>query len=398
MNLGFPLGGPVNLYKGSDRISGLTQSDIRSMTIECIRYSGINLGQGLCETDTPEVITQAAQQALARKESNLYSSPEGVRPLRQKISKKLQEQNGIIADVDTEIVVTHGATGGYAATLLALLNPGDGILLFQPYYGYHVNTALLAQLQPQFVPFRKDLKITEADLKAALKPNTRAIVVCTPNNPSGKMITAPEVETIAKFAKENDLLVITDEMYEYFRYEDRQHISPASHADIWPRSVSLLGLSKTFSITGWRLGYLAAPQPLAEKIRLANDLFYVCATTPLQHAVTQGFDLPESHFESLRKEFQRKRDQLCEAMLAVGFEPIIPEGAYYILAGIGKFQAPDSRTFAMSFLESTKVAMIPGRAFFNDKIGEEYVRANFALQDEKLDEACKRIRAFKGGF
>lgn len=388
----------MNLYKGSDRISGLTQSDIRSMTIDCIRYGGINLGQGLCETDTPNVITRAAHDALAKKESNLYSSPEGVRPLRQKIAEKLSAQNGIAANPDDEVIVTHGATGGYAATLMALLNPGDGIMLFQPYYGYHVNTAVLAQLQPQFVAFRPDLEITASDLNAARKPNTRAIVVCTPNNPSGKMITAAEVEIIAKFAKENDLLVITDEMYEYFRYENRDHISPAAHADIWPRSVSLMGLSKTFSITGWRLGYLAAPQALTEKIRLANDLFYVCATTPLQHAVTKGFDLPNSHFESLRREFQEKRDRLCEAMQIAGFQPIIPEGAYYVLAGIENFNAPDSKTFAMSLLESTKVAMIPGRAFFNDKVGEKYVRANFALEDDKLNEACKRIRAFKGGF
>ncbi len=389
----------MSFSEGSQRISGLTQSDIRSMTIECVKQGGINLGQGLCETATPQAVLDAAQKAIPNKDCNLYSAPEGISKLRKKISEKLERKNKISADPDSEIMVTHGATGGFAATLLALLNPGDGILLFQPYYGYHVNTALLAQLEPQFIPFKNpEHKLTTEDIENSIQKNTRAIVVCTPSNPIGKMFTLEEIQVIADVAEKHDLLVITDEMYEYFNYEGRIHHSPAANEKIWPRSVSLMGLSKTFSITGWRLGYLAAPQKMAEKIRIANDLFYVCATTPLQHAIAEGFDLPEAHFEKLRSDFTRKRDQLCASLEKAGFQPIVPQGAYYVMAGIEKFGAPDSKTFAMNLLESAKVAVIPGRAFFNDEVGESYVRANFALEDEKLTEACKRIEAYKGAF
>jgi aminotransferase len=212
------------------------------------------------------------------------------------------------------------------------------------------------------------------------------------------MWTELEIEDLAKAANKHNLLVITDEMYEYFRYDGREHLSPASHPDLKDRTVTLMGLSKTFSITGWRLGYLAAPKPLAEKIRLANDLFYVCAPTPLQHGVAAGFQLDPEHFKKMQAEFKVKRDKLCDALNDAGMTPYVPEGAYYILANIDSFKAPDSKVFAMSLLESAGVATIPGRAFFSGPEGENYIRANFAVNDEILDEACKRIRKFKGSF
>ena len=182
----------------SERIKGLVQSDIRAMTIECIRKQGINLGQGLCETETPESVIKTAQESLGKKDRNLYSSPEGIAPLRNKIVEKLKRENRITADPQTEIVVTHGATGGYASALMALLDPGDGILFFQPYYGYHVNAAILAQLEAQYVPFTSlDAEVTASVLESAVKPNTKAIVVCTPNNPSGKMWTEKEIGALA---------------------------------------------------------------------------------------------------------------------------------------------------------------------------------------------------------
>lgn len=367
------------------------------MTIECIRQKGINLGQGLCETETPEVVIQAARESIVMKERNLYSSPEGVSALRSKVSEKLQRENQIKADPTTEVIVTHGATGGYASTLMALLDPGDGILFFQPFYGYHVNAAILAELEPQYVPFTGlTTDVTLPMLEAAYKPNTKAIVVCTPNNPSGKMWTENEISALATFAKAKDLLVITDEMYEYFRFDGAKHISPAAHPDIWPRSVNLMGLSKTFSITGWRLGYLSAPKELAEKIRIANDLFYVCAPVPLQYGVAAGFDLPQAHFEKLQTEFKNKRDRLCEALNSAGFKAEPPKGAYYILAETSKFGIKGSKDFATKLLTEVGVAGIPGRAFFKDPVGENYIRFNFALKDDVLDEACRRIRSFKG--
>lgn len=387
------------MFQASKRISGLVQSDIRAMTIECNRIGGINLGQGLCETETPTEVIKAAQAALDTKKKSIYSSPEGVGPLREQIAAKLKRENKIEADQDTEIVVTTGATGGYAATLMAMLNPGDGILIFEPYYGYHVNAALLAEIEPQYIPLESaDEKVTAEQIAKAVKPNTKAIVVCTPNNPSGKMWTSEEIDALAVAAEKHNLLVITDEMYEYFRYDGREHISPASHSSLKDRTVTLMGLSKTFSITGWRLGYLSAPADIAAKIRLANDLFYVCAPTPLQHGVAAGFQLDPSHFTKMQAEFKDKRDRLCEALDAAGMKPWVPEGAYYILADISKFKAPDSKVFAMSLLESAGVATIPGRAFFSGPQGENYIRANFAVNDEVLNKACEQIRNFKGSF
>lgn len=383
----------------SKRIQGLIQSDIRAMTIESIKQKAINLGQGLCETETPEVVLQTARESLLIKGHNLYSSPEGIAPLRQKISKKLAAENGIKTDPTTEIVVTHGATGGYAATLMALLDPGDGILFFQPYYGYHVNAAILSQLEAQYVPFAGlNTLMTEDLIRKAIKPNTKAILVCTPNNPSGKMWTAPELDALEAVAEEFDLLVITDEMYEYFRYEQRPHISPASRPNIWKRSVNLMGLSKTFSITGWRLGYLSAPQNLAEKIRVANDLFYVCAPVPLQYGVAAGFDLPPQHFTEMQKSFELKRNQLCEALDKAGFTIEKPQGAYYILADTSKFGIASSKDFAFKLIDKIKVTGIPGRAFFQGPVGENFIRFNFAVEDSVLDEACNRLSTLKGSL
>lgn len=381
---------------GSQRIDKLVQSDIRAMTFENNRLGGINLGQGLCELETPAEIIRTAQKALEENPKNIYAPAEGVLSLRQAISRKLKEDNGIQANPETEIVVVNGATGGYAATLMALLNPGDGILLFEPFYGYHLNAALLAQLEPHFIPFPgNSLKVDEEAIRAAIRPNSRAIVICTPNNPSGKMWTESELKLIAKIANEKNLLVITDEMYEYFRYDGRQHISPASLPELRDRTVTLMGLSKTFSITGWRLGYVVAPEPIAQKIRLANDLFYVCAPTPLQYGVTAGFNIDKSYFSDLQSEFQIKRDKMCEALTAAGMEPIVPQGAYYVLADISKFGAKDSKAMAMQVLEAVKVTMVPGRSFFSSPIGENYLRAHFAVEDDVLEEACARIRSFK---
>lgn len=384
---------------GSKRIQNLVQSDIRAMTLECNRVGGINLGQGLCELETPRQIIETAQKALGDNPKNIYSPAEGILSLRHKISEKLASENGITANPENEIVVVNGATGGYAATLMALFNPGDGIVIFEPFYGYHLNAALLAEMEPHYVSFTgPELKVTEADILKAIKPNSKAIIICTPNNPSGKMWSQSELEMVGRIAKEKNLLVITDEMYEYFRYEGRKHISPASLPDLKDRTVTLMGLSKTFSITGWRLGYVAAPAAIAQKIRLANDLFYVCAPTPLQYGVEAGFSVDRSYFTNLQTDMQARRDKMCEALDDAGMTPIVPQGAYYVLADISKFGLNDSKRFAMSLLEAAKVATIPGRSFFASASGENYIRAHFAVENDVLDKACQSIRSYKGGF
>lgn len=378
----------------SDRLSGLVQSDIRQMTRECLRVGGINMGQGVCDLPTPPLVRDGAIAAIEGRKS-IYSAPEGVRRLREAIGGKLERDNGITINSDNQIVVTIGATGGYATALMALFNPGDGILIFEPYYGYHVNTAILAGVEPHYCTLTApEFTVTKENILSSLKPNTKAIVVCTPSNPSGKMWTKEEIKIIEEIANEKDLLVITDEIYEYYRYENHEHISPASFEGLKDRTITLMGLSKTFSITGWRLGYVVAPEALAQPISLANDLFYVCAPTPLQYGVAEGFKSPPEYFDQLRAEFAEKRAKFCGALDEAGFTPIVPNGAYYVLADVSRLGLNDSRAAAMEILERGKVASIPGRAFHQSEAGKNIVRFCFAIDDEPLEEACRRLKAF----
>ena len=379
----------------SRRLGGLVQSDIRRMTRECEKVGGINLGQGICDLPTPPLVREGAIAAI-RANRSTYSFPEGDVSLRREIARKLERQNGIRADPATEIVVTVGATGAFAAAVHALLDPGDGILLFEPYYGYHLNAAILAGLEPQFLALEGEgFLLREAALRAALRPNTRAVVVCTPSNPSGKMFDRAELEILARVAREKGLLVITDEIYEHIRYDGREHVSPATVADLRERTVTIMGLSKTFSITGWRLGYAVAPEPLARAITLAHDLFYVCAPTPLQHGATEGFRAPESFFEELASDYARKREAVCAALTASGLAPIVPQGAYYVLANVAGLGFDSARSAATALLAEAGVATIPGTAFFRGAEGERFVRVCYAKEDEVLAEACRRLRTFR---
>lgn len=380
----------------SNRLAGMAQSEIRNMTRECERVGGINLGQGLGDLPTPPVVAEGARQAIADRKST-YSFPEGAAELRSLIAEKLQRDNGLSVDPKSEIVVTIGSSGGFACALMGLLNPGDGIVLMEPYYGYHLNAALLAGMQPQFVTLDPpDFAIQEQRLRAAIRPNTRAIVLCTPSNPSGRMYGEAEFRMIERIVVEHDLLLITDEIYEYIIYDGRRHICPATIGNLRERTVTLMGLSKTFSITGWRMGYAVAPPPLARAITLANDLFYVCAPTPLQHGVAEGFKSPPEFFAKLKSDYQRKRDILCEGLADAGLKPIVPQGAYYVLAEIGHLGFPNAKAAAMSLLEETKVASIPGTAFYQSKTGESLLRFCFAKEDSILRDAAQRIRSFRG--
>ncbi len=377
------------------RLQDLAQSDIRRMTRECERVQGINLGQGICDLPTPQLVREGAIQAI-RENRSTYSFAEGARELREAIARKLRRDNGIAADAATEICVTVGASGAYAAAIHALLDPGDGILLLEPYYGYHLNAARVAGLVPEFLALQPpDFKLDESALARAITPRTRAIVVCTPSNPSGKMFTREELLGLARVAEERDLLVITDEIYEYIRYDGREHISPASLPALCERTVSIMGLSKTFSITGWRLGYAVAPEPLTKAITLVNDLFYVCAPTPLQLGAAAGFDAPASYFRELQSGYQRKREVMCGALNDAGLTPIVPQGAYYVLADCTSLGKATSREAAMDVLERTRVASIPGSAFYRGETGEKLLRFCFAKEDDVLDEACRRLRALR---
>ncbi|MCG8417991.1 MAG: pyridoxal phosphate-dependent aminotransferase [Proteobacteria bacterium] len=363
------------------------------MSRESDRVGAINLGQGICDLPTPPLVANGAKEAIDARMST-YSYPEGTLELRRAIAKKLARDNGIEADPMGEIVVTAGSSGAFAAVCMGLLNPGDGILLMEPYYGYHLSCALVSGLEPQYLTLEPpDFALTEEDLRASIQPNTRAVVVCTPSNPSGKMFSRDEIDIIDRVAADNDLLVITDEIYEYIRYDDRPHLSPATVGNLSSRTVSIMGMSKTYSITGWRLGYAVAPPDMAESMTLVNDVYYVCAPTPLQHAVAKGLEAPLSFYQEQARDYQRKRDMLAEALDAGGLTPIIPQGAYYMLADVSSLGCATAREAAMALLERAKVASIAGSAFYRGKTGESLLRFCYAKEDDILAEACQRLRS-----
>ena len=392
--VGWPVYTTAIMNQISDRLRGLVQSDIRRMSRECERVGGINLGQGICDLPTiPELVEGACDAIRANKAT--YSKFEGIDPLRERIARKIECFNGFKVDPATEIVVTVGSTGGFAAATLATLNAGDEVILFEPYYGYHLNTLRVLGVVPRFVPLcAPDWTIDFDALRAAFGPKTRGIVVCTPSNPCGKVFTRDEMERIGALCREFGAWAYTDEIYEYIVYDGRRHVSMASIESCRDLTITISGFSKTFSVTGWRIGYVAVDARVASSIGLVNDLFYVCAPTPLQWGIARALEIGEAYYADLAADYQKKRDMLAESLAEAGFEPSVPQGAYYMLAQIPD-EFRDDREAAQALLESSRVASVPGSAFFVSEAGKRMLRFCFAKDFASLEEACKRIRAFK---
>ncbi len=373
----------------------IVQSEIRFMSVECERLGGINLAQGICDTDLPLLVADAAVRAI-RKGLNTYTRADGIAQLREAIAVKLASYNGIQANPETEIVVTSGATGALYATGLALLDPGDEVILFEPYYGYHGNTLLSIRAVPVPVPLHvPDWEIDVDRLREAITERTRAIMINTPSNPSGKVFTRAELKAIADLAIEHDLFVFTDEIYEYFLYDGRKHISIAALPGMAERTITISGLSKTFSITGWRIGYLAADAKWIPTIRYFHDLLYVCSPGPLQYGAVAGLvGLGVLFYREMAIEYQQKRDQLCAALADAGLTPSVPHGAYYVLADSRRIPGQTGSAKARHLLASIGVAAVSGAAFFASAGGEDQLRFCFGKSPESLDQACAAIRAF----
>jgi aminotransferase len=375
------------------RLASLVISDIRSMSRACEAVSGINLGQGICDLPTPPPVARGAHEAIDANHV-VYTAPEGIAPLRTAIADKIRRTYGLDFDPVSEVVVTSGATGGFATACLALFDPGDEIILFEPYYGYHLNTVLTLGLTPVLVPTRPPDWAVDIDaLRRAITPKTRGVVVCTPANPSGKVWTTEELDRLAAVIEEHDLIAITDEIYEHIVFDGCAHVPLATRGSARERTVTISGFSKTFAITGWRLGYLTAPPEMARRMTVAHDLLYVCAPTPLQHAAVAGLGMPASYFEELSQSYAKKRDILCTALADVGLTPYLPRGAYYVLADIRRLKASGAKAAAMMLLERTKIASVPGTSFYADPVGETLTRFCFAKEDDVLEEAARRLRA-----
>lgn len=370
------------------------QSEIRAMSVECDRIGGINLAQGICDTALPDVVAKNAVDAI-HDGFNIYTRLDGIQPLREAIAAKLQSYNHLTVDPSSEVLVTSGATGALYASLLALLNPGNEVIVFEPFYGYHVSTLISLRMKPIIVPLAQpDWQFDPDAVRNAVTSNTRAIIVNTPSNPSGKVFGRAELEAIAGLAIEHDLFVFTDEIYEYFLYEGIEHLSLATLPGMRDRTITISGLSKTFSITGWRIGYLAAASRWISAIGYFHDLTYICSPAPLQFGAAAGLrQLADSDFYvDLASAYEAKRDQLCEALGAAGLLPHVPQGAYYVLADAQRIAGANSSERARTLLRATGVAAVPGAAFFRPGLGDHLLRFCFGKRSSDLDEACERLR------
>ncbi|WP_338931465.1 pyridoxal phosphate-dependent aminotransferase [Streptomyces netropsis] len=373
------------------RLDGKQQSTIRAMTERCVAVGGINLGQGLSRTPPPASLldTGAAHFKTA---DHSYSLAQGDPALRKAIARKLTAYNGIDIDPDDGIVATIGASGAYNAVLLAYLNPGDGILLPEPFYGYHRAAAELYGVMPEPIGLTApEFRLTKQALEASASERTRAIVLCTPNNPSGRRLTADEITAVAQFAEERDLLVITDEIYEYIYYTPGRHLSPAAFAPLTHRTITISGLSKTYSIPGWRIGYAAGPGHLIQPVRTAADILSVCAPTPLQQLAVDALELPEAFYTGMRDQYRTQRDRVASAFRSAGLEPNHPEGAYYLLIDCSSLRVQDGFEAAEAILTTAGVATIPGEAFHHNKPPYTYVRACFAVSQEDISRTEKQL-------
>jgi aminotransferase len=376
----------------NQRMAALAHSEIRAMTHACIQAKGLNMAQGVCDTPVPPVVLRAATQAMERGK-NVYSRFDGLPELRQAIAKKLAQYNGIVADPETDVTVSAGATGAFHCACLALLNPGDEVVLFEPYYQYHISALLAVEAVPVMVKMQApDWTFSAAEVERAITPQTKAIIVNSPGNPSGKVFSRQELESIAAIAQQYDVLVFTDEIYEYFLYDGRTHVSLATLPGMANRTITLGGYSKTFSITGWRIGYSVAAAQWAQAIGSMNDLLYVCAPTPLQAGVAAGIhELPDSFYRDLAWDYQRKRDKFCHALAEAGLPPSIPQGAYYVLADASRLPGVTGKERAMFILETIGLAGVPGEAFFSEADGRQFIRFSYAKIDSDIDDACRRL-------
>jgi len=369
------------------------QSEIRAMSVACDQLGGINLAQGVCDTPVPELVQAAAIQAI-HDGHNIYTRLDGIARLRNAIAAKQLRDYGLNYNPENEVLVSSGATGGLHAAAMALLNPGDEVLLFEPFYGYHVSTLRSMRVNPVLVPLTEpDFTLDLDALQAAVTLRTRAILLNTPANPSGKVFSQGEIESIAAVCLAHDLFLITDEIYEYFVYDGHKHIAAATLPGMKERTIVLSGFSKTFSVTGWRLGYATADARWISAMNYFHDLTYVCAPSAFQHGAAAGLEqLPPSFYTQLAADHRNKRTRILAALTAAGLKPTVPAGAYYVLADASALPGQTAAQKARKLLAATGVAAVAGSAFFRPGHGENLLRFCFAKKDHDLDEACTRLR------
>ncbi len=382
----------------SQKVGYFTESVIREMTRQALLHGAVNLSQGFPDFPAPAEIKQAAQDAVAA-DVNQYAITWGAKNLRDAIARQTRLWQGIPVDPETEVTVCCGSTEAMISTLLAVCNTGDEVIVFEPFYENYGPDSILSGAKPCFVKLRPpssadgEWSFDEQELRAAFHSETKAIILNTPNNPTGKVFRRAELELIRDLCVQFNVLAITDEIYEHILYDGAQHISMASLDGMKERTVTINGLSKTYSVTGWRVGWTIAPPAITNAIRKVHDFLTVGAPAPLQEAGAAALSLPPGYYASLAEGYRKRRDKLVPVLAEVGFRCFTPRGAYYVMTDISGFGFPDDLAFTKHLVKEIGVAVVPGSSFYrNPRDGAQQVRFAFCKKDETLEEAARRLR------
>ena len=385
----------------SSKVAHITESVIREMTRQAMLYNAVNLSQGFPDFPAPREVKEAGQEAIAG-DVNQYAITWGAKNLRLAISAKMQGWQGISVDPEREITVCCGSTEAMIATLLAVCNAGDEVIVFEPFYENYGPDSILSGAKPRFVKLRPpatsdgEWTFDEQELRTAFHNNTKAIILNTPNNPTGKVFTRAELELIRDLCLQFNVLAIADEIYEHILYDGTQHISIVTLEGMRERTVTINGLSKTYSVTGWRVGWAVAPAEITDAIRKVHDFLTVGAPAPLQDAGAAALEMDAAYYQRLAEGYRARRDRLMPVLNEVGFRCFRPRGAYYVMTDISGFGFEDDVKFASYLVKNIGVAVVPGSSFYDDpRDGAQQVRFAFCKRDETLDEAAHRLRKLK---
>lgn len=365
---------------------------LRQVTLDVAKVNGINLGQGVCNLPPPPFILERAHEAM-KSGLNRYTNPRGLISLREAIADKLLRHNGFRADPERDVHATCGVTGAFEGICGITLNPGDHAIVFEPYYPYHLQALQRYGADVSYVPFEPDASVDFDRLRDALRPGTKLVLLNTPGNPTGKVWNRAELEELGRILEPTNALVATDEIYEYMAFDGRRHVSPASVPALAGRTATMGGYSKTFSITGWRIGYVCTPPALSEPMSAFLDAVYVCPPAPLQQAVAEGIrEFGDAFYGELRAKYEAKRDRFASGLRPLGLSPWLPEGAYYMLCSFeDRFPDLDSAGFAAKLIQETGVGAVPSSDFVRRPQEARWVRFCLANEDDVLDEALRRM-------
>src|ERR1700689_861247 len=385
----------------SDKVSHFTESVIREMTRQAMLYGAVNLAQGFPDFAAPAEIKAAARDAIDA-DINQYAITWGAKSLRNAIARQMGVWQGISVDPEKEITVCCGSTEAMISTLLAVCNAGDEVAIFEPFYENYGPDSVLSGARPRFVKLRPpasgngEWTFDEKELRAAFDRHTKAIILNTPNNPTGKVFTRAELELIRDLCIEFDVLAITDEIYEHILYDGTEHISMASLEGMWDRTVTINGMSKTYSVTGWRVGWAVGPEKITNAIRKVHDFLTVGAPAPLQEAGATALSLPAEYYARLAEGYRVRRDHLIPVLEAAGFQCFRPRGAYYVMTDIYAFGFDDDVSFSKYLVKDIGVASVPGSSFYRDpRDGARQVRFAFCKKLETLDAAAEKLEKLR---